>query len=234
MVNLPMAKIWGSVNSFEMVGGGGLRIGFTPAGSHVVSNIGGSFNVDFAQMDLSLLATRPLTNKVIQAVNVTSNQTKTNLNFNISFGMFSIGPSFWYQTPLARVTKTGLQKGVENLRQALQSEPWSTRVLAGHDNFLTIIGGRDVNLKEGDELAVYNEIYHWYGEPCASEYIGGAATNAVAKIRITSVGDEISFGQVFDQTDENAVIGAKVMVHKLVPDAPATKAPATKLAQKGL
>lgn len=216
MVNLPQAKISGAVNSFEILGGGGLKLGFTPAGAYSPS-IGGDFNVESAQLDLSLVATRPLTSSVMGAANVTSKQTKTKVSFGLNFGAFSIGPSAYYSTPLANVTKNALTKGVSDLSNQLTKEEWYTRVMANHDTHVVVVGGLDVNLEVGDQLLVYNEDYYWEGEPCNSKYLGGGAqaSSAVAKIEIDWVGDEISRGRVIEQNDENAVVGAKVKLYKM-------------------
>lgn len=219
MVNLPQAKLSGSVNSFELLGGGGLSLGFNAAGPIQSGGLGGSlgFNVEYAQLDLSMVATRPLTSSVMAAANVTSKQTKTKVNFALNFGAFSVGPSFYHQSPLAQVSKNGLTKAVNDLSTQLKKEEWYTRVMANHDTHVVVVGGKDVSLEEGDELLVYNEDYYWEGEPCNSKYLGGgaAANSAVAKIVIDWVGDEISRGKVVEQTDENAVIGAKVKLYKL-------------------
>lgn len=220
MVNQPQLKIAGSVNSFELLGGGGLKLGFNQSGA--LPSAGGAvdFKVEFAQLDLSMVATRPLTSKVMAAANVTSKQTKTKVDFTINFGMFAVGPSAYYQTPLAQVTKTALTSAVETLSAQLKTEEWYTRVLANHDTHLVVVGGLDVNLEPGDQLLVYNEDYYWEGEPCESKYLGGGAqsTSAVAKIEIDWVGDEISRGRVIEQNDNNAVIGGKVKLFKFRPD----------------
>lgn len=215
MVNMPSARVYGSVNAFEMVGGGGLTVGFTPAGSSTFSGANLGFQIQFAQMDLSMQAVRPLTNGLMSAVNVNAKQTKTSVNLSVNLGMFSLGPSFYYSTPLANVTKNGLTKAVTALKADLDGkEEWSTRVLANHDTQLTVVGGTNVGLEIGDQLAVYNEIYYWDGEPCNSTYRGGAAKDPVAIIEVEAVGDEISVGKMVKQTDENAVIGAKVKLFK--------------------
>jgi len=220
MANLPQAKIQGSVNSFEMIGGGGVQIGFTPEGAYNsggLSDIGLQINV--ARLDLSLVATRPLTEKLLAAANVNSKQTQTKVSFTFNAGAFRVGPSAYYQTPLAKVTEKALQKGVLSLDEQLQKEEWYTRVLTNHDTHLVVIGGQDVGLQAGDELLIYNEETYWEGEPCNSRYLGGGAqaSNAVAKIKIDWVGDEISRGQVIEQNEENAVVGAKVKIFKLAP-----------------
>lgn len=216
MVNLPQARIEGSVNSFEMIGGGGITIGFTPAGQVSNGLTSAGLNLEWAQLDLSMMALRPLTSKVMAASNVTTKQTKTKVSFGLNFGAFSIGPSAYYQTPLAQVSKNGLKLGVSDLDTKLKSEEWYTRVMANHDTHLVVVGGTDVGLEAGDQLLVYNEDYYWDGEPCNSRYLGGgaAAGSAVAKIEIDWVGDEISRGKVIEQNDYNAVIGAKVKLFK--------------------
>lgn len=217
MVNTPQAKLSGSVNSFELIGGGGMTIGFNPTGVHPTNGLASaSFNVEFAQLDLSLVATRPLTSKVIAAGNVNSKQSKTKVNFGLNFGVFTVGPSAYYQTPLAQVTKNALVKSVGQISAELKKEEWYSRVLANHDTHLVVIGGLDVGLEAGDQLLVYNEDYYWEGEPCDSRYLGGGAqaSSAVAKIELDWVGDEISRGRVIQQSDNNAVIGAKVKLFK--------------------
>ncbi len=217
MVNLPQARIGGSVNSFEIVGGGGVTIGFNPAGAYSTGGLTSlGLNVQWAQLDLSMRALRPLTSKVMAAANITSKQTKTKVNFALNFGTISAGPSAYYETPLAKVTKTALTKAVDSLSKQLQAEEWSTRVLANQDGHLVVVGGVDVGLEVGDELLVYNEEYFWDGEPCSSNYLGGgaAAGEAVAKIQIDWVGDEVSRGKVIADNYENAVIGAKVKLFK--------------------
>ncbi|KYG68202.1 hypothetical protein AZI87_02800 [Bdellovibrio bacteriovorus] len=217
MVNIPQAKISGSVNSFELIGGGGITLGFNPSGAYPTNGLASAgINLEWAQLDLSMVATRPLTSKVMAAANVTSKQTKTKVSFGLNFGAFTLGPSAYYQTPLANVTKNALNLGVTSLNNQLKSEEWYTRVMANHDTHLIIVGGADVKLEAGDQLLVYNEDYYWDGEPCNSRYLGGGAqaSSAVAKIEIDWVGDEISRGRVIEQNDENAVIGAKVKLFK--------------------
>lgn len=218
MVNLPMARLGGAVNSFEILGGSGISLGFFPGGIHTGGGLSGdvNFQVESAQMALSMKAWRPLSGNTMAAVNVTAHQTKTSLGFGLNLGMFRLGPSFFYETPLATVTLTALSRAVRSLQDSLSIEPWFTRVLANHDTELTIIGGRNLGLQVGDLLSVYNERYYWQGLPCESQYYGGAAKEPVAIIQIESVGDEISLARIIEGTDERPVIGAKVSVKQLV------------------
>ena len=224
MINLPNARIGGSVNAFEMIGGGGVNIGFNQMGPIEVGGLAGvNFAIQFAQLDLSMRATHPLTNGILGASNVTSKQTKTEVSFNLNVSGFNIGPSAYYQTPLAKVTKTALTKGVNELYADMKKEEWFSRVLMNHDTHLVMLGGTNLNVQVGDTFNVYNELYYWDGEPCNSKYYGGGASTPVATIEIDWVGDEVSRGKVTVQTDENPVLGAKVKLLKLAPEVPFAK-----------
>jgi hypothetical protein len=224
MINLPNANIAGSVNSFEIIGGLGVKIGFDPTGAHQTSGLtGAGFQAQWAQLDLSLMAVNPLSQGLLAGVNVNAKQTKTAVNFSFLFGGFAVGPSAYYSTPLAKVTQTALIRGVEGLYQQLKTkQEWYSRVLVNHDTHMAILGGTNVNMKVGDQLNIYNEEYYWEGEPCAkdSKYYGGGAKTPVATIEIDWVGDEVSRGRVIQQGDENAVLGAKVKILKLASDVP--------------
>ncbi len=221
MANLPQFKFAGSVNSYEIVGGGGISIGFTPGGSHDVSNVGLGFQAEKAQMDLSLQALHPLTNlngqvkkTIIAGVNVTQDQTSSKISAGIQWGLLSIGGNYYYQTPLATVTKMGLTKAVNKMSTALTKEEWYTRVIYNEDKYLIISGGRDLGIEDGDEMYIYNEENFWMGAPCNSELRGSFINRqaAVAKVIVESVGDEISKVRVVEQSSQLPEIGAKVIL----------------------
>ncbi len=225
LINLPNARIAGSVNAFEMIGGAGVQIGFNAAGPIDISGLTGlGFSIEWAQLALSMMATHPLTNGLLAAANITSMQTKTKVNFTLDIGAFQVGPSAYYQTPLAKVTEKALISGVGALYDGLKAkEEWYSRVLMDHDTHLVILGGANVNAKVGDQFNIYNELYYWEGDPCNSRYYGGGAATPVATIELDWVGDEVSRGKVIAQTDENPVLGAKVKILKLAPDVAAAK-----------
>lgn len=216
MVNWPQAKIGGSVNSFEVLGRGGLRIGYRGRESIASPGLGASLTVQRAQLDLSMNATVFPTDDLLATANVNSKQTSTALNFELIFGDWIVNPSLFFETPLARVTEVALTRAVKELQSQLVKKDWYTRVIANFDTHLDIVGGENVGLQVGDELVVYNEDYIWEGgEPCVGRFFGGTTPAIpVAKIIIEAVGEVISRGRVIEQTDENAEIGAKVKLHK--------------------
>lgn len=231
MVNMPQAKLAGSVNSFEMVGGGGLSLGFGQSGPITTGlGVSGNFNVEYLQLDVSLRAEPPLKGPYttqLGAVNVTADQTKTKVSIGIDLGMFSLGPSFYYQTPLAAVTKNAFTTALSDLSKQIK-EDWYTRVMVDNDVEMILVGGRDVGLEVGDELLVYNENHGWSGEPCNSTYAGNTGTGSssyYAKIVVSSVGDNLSEAKVVEisPTSPNgrAEVGAKVRLSRLHEEIPA-------------
>lgn len=226
MVNLPMARIQGAVNGFEVVSSRGVAIGYGKGGAHNSSGLGVDFNAEYAQLDVSMAAYSPLSSRLITATNVSAQQSKKTIKVGLNLGGFQIGPSYYYSTPLASVTKDALTSAVNQIAEGMKVEPWFTRVMANHDTHLVIVGGRDLNMQLGDEFFVYNEDYYWDGVPCESQYRGGGAApgNAVARIKLDWVGDEISRGKIIEQNEEDAVIGSKVVISKLV-DKPENSTP---------
>lgn len=235
MVNLPQAKISGSINGFEISGGKGLNIGYSPAGVSSVFGGGVAFETQSAQLDLSMRAMPPLGTTVLAAANIDSTQTKKATKFNLSYAGLSAGMSYFYSTPLASVTENGLTMGLNALAKQMGDDTWYSRVFADADKAVILVGGLDVGYKVGDQLDIYNEQYAWDGEPCNSNYLGGVGTGSssfYARVEIVSVGDQLSEAKVL-KIDANATqgfasVGAKVRLHKLVEDVQAERSAATK------
>lgn len=219
MANLPQVTLTGAVNSFEILGKGGINIGFGPSGGHQTGGGLIDLQAEFFQLDLSMQSWAPLTGRSLAAANVTSKQTKTKIGLGINLGSFSLGPSFYYSLPLATVTKKALTKAVEELSAKLQGEPWYTRVIATYDVGALIVGGLDLNLREGDELGVYNEVYSWEGVPCRSRLrYDGIAKDPVAVGVLERVSNEVSLLKFTSQQDDSIELGAKVKLLRKVED----------------
>lgn len=219
MVNLPQARLSGAVNAFELIGGGGLSIGFNQVGHHDVATMPEiGINIEWSQLDVSMAAYHPLTRGLMAAANVNAKQTKTQVSFAFNVGAFRLGPKVYFESPLAKVTENALKKAVSSLKEKLDKEDWHTRVIENYDNFVSIVGGNNINLKLGDQLNVYNEEYTWDGEPCASAFLGGWASEPAAIIEIDRVGDEVARGKVIWYGNENVRVGAKVKLLKLKED----------------
>jgi len=239
LLNKPQARINGAVTSFELVGGGGLSLGFTPAGDHNITGIGASFKMQKYELEVILNALAPIKKTLLASVSQRNTKTDSEIGFQIQFGSFAVGPSYFSQTPMAKVTRKNLEGAVNSLKEELKKEEWFTRVLdfnEGDNNLVAIIGGSDTGVRKGDQLAIYTETTFWKGEPCNSElaFEGGISGSPVAIIEIEDVSAEVSSGhvtQLFQDFNPKNIVGAKVKVHKLKEDTPA---PAAKTKSKAL
>ena len=224
LISLPQYKLNGVVNSYEWVSGGGLRVGYTPTGSNAISNVSGSVHFDKAEMDLTLRAKNPIDGTVSRVANVTKNQIKTKVAFDISFGQISIGPEFYYQKGLAKVTKEALELGLSALRAQTDQQPWQTRAGEVQDNFITIVGGDDINIKPGDQVSFQNARYQWQSadkvcDPTA--YVGYVPGQVVAYGVVTDVGDHLSTVKIDNNTQQDDIVpGALVHLVKMVDAVP--------------
>ncbi len=224
LINKPQFKIGGSVTSFELIGGGGLRLGFNQLGNFSGAGIGANFKVNVSQLELIMKALSPMKNAVLSSVSFRANKTEQAGGFDLMIGPFSVGPSYYYNTPMAKVTRTALSGAIDLLKKDLQKAEWFSRILdyreEGGGDLITVIGGNDVGMQIGDQLAVYNEITYWEGEPCNSSVTneGGALGKPIGIIQITDVSPELSSGfftEKFQDFNPEYIPGAKLKVHKL-------------------
>lgn len=229
LISLPQYKLNGVVNSYEWVAGGGISIGYTPSGSHAVSNIGGSVHFDKAEMNLTLRAKNPIDGTNMKSADVTKNQIKTKVAFDISFGQISIGPEFYYQKGLAAVTKEALELGLAALKAQTDQQPWQTRAGEVQDNFITIVGGDDINLMEGDQVSFQNARYQWNDNKICdpTAYVGYVPGEIIGygTVIVGGVGDHLATVQIEQNTLKDDIVpGALVKLVKLVDAKPATPA----------
>ncbi len=211
LLHSPQVKIGGSIRSFEFKSKGGLDFGLGP-GSDLGYIPRAAISVTTAALNLGLEVEDAINGTILAASEASSNQTKTKINLKLDFGSFSLGPSFYFESPLADVTHRALSKVINDLTAQLDDEPWTSRVIERHDTHLVILGGRRSGIQVGDQFEIYNESHHWRGEPCNSDYLGGVPTTQepVAVIEISHLGEDIAHGRVIEQTLINPVLGAKV------------------------
>ena len=219
LISLPQYKLNGVVNSYEWVSGGGIRVGYTPSGSNAISNVSGSVHFDKAEMDLTLRAKNPIDGTVSRVANITKNQIKTKVAFDVSFGQISIGPEFYYQKGLAKVTKEALELAISALRAQTDLQPWQTRAGEVQDNFITIVGGDDINLMPGDQVSFQNARYQWQNADKVCDpnfYVGYVPGQIVGYGVVTDVGDHLSTVKIDVNTLKDDIVpGALVHLVKM-------------------
>lgn len=239
-VNQPQLVFYGSVNSFEMVSKIGLNLGFVnnvSSTSNGIPHLG--FDTETFQLDLNMYANEALVEKLnIASVNVTSKQTKTQVSFFVPFQSLLFEPSFFFQTPLSKVSYSALKKAVQGIYDQITAKEkadefggWNSRVLFDHEHEITILAGKSHNVKIGDRFDIYNQKTYWKDDngavpvPCVSKLSGVMNGPVVATIEIIDVSEGMSIGKVIYETKEPRKMGALVKINKLVADTTTTADP---------
>jgi hypothetical protein len=228
--DLPQVVIGGQINSFEVTGGGGINIGYSP--TTVFTGLAGAsldVQVQDASMDMSLMAWSPYyDNLVIGSGEATSSDTQTSFNLDISFAGFTLNPSLFLQTPLAQVTQTGIQDALAaldaniNTLATQQGRPlWEGQVETNtsSDGLVQINAGSIENLEVGDQFQIYNVHTVWDGAPCASNFTRETTTDQpVAIVQIMQAADlgvTYARAQIMSGTGVYINPGAVVRIYQL-------------------
>jgi hypothetical protein len=225
-------KLVGSVNSFELTSKFGLGIGFLNGASTSNPNIPKiDFETKSFQLDLSLGTIDTIANASLAFVNVTAKQTETAVSFTLPIYDFLFSPSYYFKTPLAKVTYNALSKGVSGIYDQLKkaeannhAAEWSTRVLVDHEQGILILAGKNHGLKVGDTFDIYSEKTYWQGEngepgvPCESKLVASIPDTYLATIEIANdinISDNYALGRVVKETGMPRPMGSLVKINKL-------------------
>ncbi|MGE3759903.1 MAG: hypothetical protein AB7H97_19205, partial [Pseudobdellovibrionaceae bacterium] len=148
LLNRTQVVVRGAIRSFEASTGGGIGIGFGPNfGLKLPISLG--LKIKKANLDVGLEAYSPFTSHQIATGEAIGKQTETNLDFSIDLGGITLGPSYWFKTPLAEVTRNAFYMALQNLIKNMDNvgHKWSSFVVADHDTHVVVQGGKDVNMK---------------------------------------------------------------------------------------
>ncbi len=220
LISRPQHFIAGKINALEAHSGGALQFGFNQ--SLVQLPVEAKFKLDKMRMDLSFHAFNPWTQQVVSSVNAEAFKSDYKASFGIDLGIIHIGPEFYRITGMAEVTLKGLQNSITALAKKLlaaNGEEWSSRIIYSGDNNVVILGGKELGLKSGDQLKVYNQIHTWNGESCGeSSVLTGSTIVSDTKdpwiIEILDAGDLMSSARVLNIKEDTSIdLGALVKVH---------------------
>ncbi len=223
LISRPQHFIAGKINALEAYGGGSLQFGFNQ--SMVQLPITGHISLDQMRMDLSFHAFDPWTQQKVVSVNAAAKKTDYKAGVGVDIGPIHIGPEIYRVTGMAEVTLKGLQKGITDLANKLLVTPgqdWSTRIMYSRDNYVLIVGGQELGLKNGDQLKVFNQVHNWIGEPCGeSSILNGSTIVSDAKdpwiIEIEDAGNLMSKARVLNPKENESIeMGALVKLHQFV------------------
>ena len=221
LMSRPQHYILGKINSLEAYGGGSLQFGFNSALAQLP--LSAHLSLDKMRMDLSFHAIDPWTQQVIDSQNAEAIKNDYKVGFGVDLGFLHIGPEFYRVTGMAEVILKGLEAATEQLAQSLLGRPrqeWSTRIMYSRDNYVVIVGGAELGLKNGDRLKVFNEVHTWMGESCGeSSVLVGSTIVSDSKdpwiIEIEDAGNLMSKAKVLNiKENESISAGALVQLYQ--------------------
>lgn len=225
MINMPQAVITGDVTGFELTSSAGLSINLLQP-----LPLGLSVGVKKATLDMAFRAEDPLIpGHVLAASTPSAKRQEISFSANINFGVFSVGPSAYFKSPLAEVVKKAMVTGISDLKAQMdKASPWYAMVLRNCDKaiYINAGGASDAGLQAGDIIEIYNVVYQWEGEVCNSKLMGSMNSTAlgspIAVAKVSVVGDTMSRAEIIQQDANGTKIqpGSRVIYRKVVAPKP--------------
>jgi len=228
----PQHYLAGKINSLEAYSGAALQFGFSQTIAPVVPPISAKLKLDRMRMDLSFHAIDPWTQQIVSSVNSEAFKNDYSAGFGIDLGLIHIGPEFYRATGMSEVTLKGLTTALSDLGARLLSIPneeWSTRVILSRDNYVLIMGGAELGIKNGDQFKIFNQVHTWNGAPCAeTSILTGSVIVSDAQdpwiVQVEDAGTLMSKARVLNIKENSSIdTGALVKLHQFVQPPPAQK-----------
>lgn len=227
LITRPQHFISGKINALEAYSGNAVQFGFSE--SFVKLPLSVNFKMDKMRMDLSFKAFDPWTQQIVSAVNDEAFKKDYAASFGVDVGWFHIGPSFYRNTGLSEVTLAGLKSGIEKLAKNLLEKPneeWSSRIMYARDNYVLILGGAELGIKNGDQFKIYNQVHNWVGSPCGDSSVLNGST-IVSDMQdpwivvVEDAGNLMSKARVLNPKENSSInLGALVKLDQFVQPPP--------------
>lgn len=235
----PQSQLSGDVISFEATWGAGLGVGYGQNGSQIpAGDVSAAVEFKQARLDMSVRAVDPLMKLLMVAAPAVSHQSDVKFSLDL-LSPIPIGADFFYKTPLVKVVKAAMDKGLNSVASSFKAmmstrnswdDVWESRVLykpiVDNDTMIAFRGGYRNNVKVGDTFVVSNMYYEWEGQPCASKLKDSIPTTAtpIAEVEVIQVSPNASVARVVRYLiEQNIKPGAQVKILALVKPAPVAK-----------
>lgn len=163
-----------SVYAFELTDNTEISFGFNIL-NNFFKALGLEIKLKRGALELAMKVTDPLNEEIPLAFEAGQGSFKAGgVAAKIDLSQIGIGFSFFGQTPLAGLTRGGLENGFDNVLKKLstQNTPWQSKVtkVIDEDNLVLSIGAVS-GLRVGDKFNIYNVRNIWEGAPCESSLI---------------------------------------------------------------
>jgi hypothetical protein len=192
------------VMSFEMVDKIKGSIGYDFA-KGFLGSISAGMDIRGGRLDTLMELKHPINLEDKYATATQSTRYSENeFSFHLDAGKLEAGGTFFFQTPIAKMSANALKKNLKALLKSAKGalDPWETRVTRIlDDSRLVVAAGTSAGLKIGDKFDLYNAADYWEGEPCKSRYLAHEALNPdrpTARYKVTSRTPETAILQLVE------------------------------------
>lgn len=213
-------RLSGAVTSFEMVSSNSISIGYSPAGDSSWG-IGGELEAEKAKLYMNVLAWHSpdfVTTSVVGGANGDHTAKMRRTKFDVSWGNFTVSPSFYKRTDLSKVTQEATKKALNDIKQQLDSNEalaWKSVVTKVDEPTITIAAGSLDGVKVGDKFRIENMRHAWRGTPCRSRYEGVEVDDA-AIVEIIQVRGTEADAIPIERMGDGIYVGDKVSIESLI------------------
>lgn len=162
------------VYAFELTDNTQVNFGF-----NILNNffkfLGFEIKLKRGSLDLSMIVTDPADESVPLADESGQGIFKSSgTSLKVDLSQIALGFSFFHQTPLAGLTRGGLENGFDKITSRLTNlkVPWQNKVtkIADEDTLILSVGAV-AGIRVGDQFSAYNVENIWQGSPCQSQLL---------------------------------------------------------------
>jgi curli biogenesis system outer membrane secretion channel CsgG len=183
--------IRGSITEFDQrAGGGGLRLG---AGTGIFGGaVGGQTTEGIVGMDIRLIDTT--SGQVIQSHRAEAKVSATGISADINIRQVTFGGDKFNKTVLGQATRQAIEQAVAFIIRAMESVPWTGRVVEVAGDQVYINAGATSGIRMGEVFGI-SAVVRELTDPSTGELLGIEEV-MLGEIRIESVQEKFSVARM--------------------------------------
>ncbi len=150
-----------------------------------------------AVMGMTLYVVDVETFEVIASESISGSVRSGEVDVKSRYRGVAFGGNVFYQTPLGKATKKGIDRAVDRISKTIAGRPWVPRIagVAGQDRRVTINGGKNRRVEWGSEFEIL-QLGPPIIDPDTGDMLGREASKVLGRIRIREVHDRFAVAEV--------------------------------------
>lgn len=140
-----------------------------------------------------------LTSQVVAAFHVKESVESKSNSVNLGHGAVSLGSESFKKTPVGQAARQAISTIVERLAEVARTQPWTGSVVDVEGDQVAINAGAETGIKVGDRFEI-RRVAKVLTDPVSGRVLGQREFK-VGEMIVSSVGEELAYGQFVPQTD---------------------------------